>query len=902
MKYFYRIIVALLVLLVSNTSVEAASVNNIQRGSVSLTGTSITVTLCDSVIKSSSILIFSMSNNSNSVGGCLVRGILTNENTLTFTRAQTNGTPIIEWTVIEYSSGVTVEHGSTNVDASTKDQAITAVGNLSNSFPIITMSNNGSTWGNDDGVVAELTSTSNLQFRCSNSNFDVNWQIVQYDSCSVESFSSSLTGASSTASITAVDTLKSIIIGSHYQSGNINADDMPRVEFADDETITLTRVGSASTLTYFGYAIEFTDNTTVEHGNFSFASGSTTDTETINAIATDRSLVMGTSNAYSQGSTPYSSDDNCGYNWSKMEFPTTTSVLGTRATSGNTANIPFQVVSFRYNQTRIPSGSVADVSDPTGPFDSMFLNRLEKNTVTMGAGATSVTATIASVNRDSTFMLFSIRVNTNEIGQGLVRGEITNGTTLTFERDASGSAVEIDYQVFYFASGVYVQHGTTNLTSTSVSQSISSVDLNKSFVIATLENDGSTFGEDDGVTADLTTTTNIQFNSNTTISNDVNWQVVQMQDALVRKINFSLNNGSTSTTTSISSISGSGSCASSEDVNGVLLNRTFIVANHYNSGAINSDDIPRVELTDTNEITAKRVGTSSTLNFLMYAVELFDSSVVQHGSVTITGTSTSNTGTFAAVEEIASGYIPPGNLSRQGSSTYTSNDELGLNWATYNLSSPTEVTITRGSAINSTSVFPYQIISFNNFSNPPLPVELGEFNAVRNQDQIDLDWNTFSEINNNYFIIERSLNGSDFEAIGKIAGNGTTNVPQQYYYTDYDYQPELIYYRLKQVDFDGNFEYHPVKLVAAIVREIEGPTISIFPNPTRHVLNIKSNLDLYAEIHILNTKGNVLLSFETDLTNQAKTFNLQGLTNGVYIVSISTTKGLIHHKLIVENP
>lgn len=141
-----------------------------------------------------------------------------------------------------------------------------------------------------------------------------------------------------------------MIIGTHYQSGNVNADDFPRTELTNSTTVTLTRNGTASTITYFGYAVEFTDRTSVQHGSFSLGAGESTKTATINAVQTDRSVAVGTGQYFSQGSTNFNSNDNIGYNWGAIDLDNSTTVSVVRAQSSSAAVIPFQVISFAYHQ------------------------------------------------------------------------------------------------------------------------------------------------------------------------------------------------------------------------------------------------------------------------------------------------------------------------------------------------------------------------------------------------------------------------------------------------------------------------------------------------------------------------------------------------------------------------
>lgn len=91
----------------------------------------------------------------------------------------------------------------------------------------------------------------------------------------------------------------------------------------------------------------------------------------------------------------------------------------------------------------------------------------------------------------------------------------------------------------------------------------------------------------------------------------------------------------------------------------------------------------------------------------------------------------------------------------------------------------------------------------------PLPVELLQFGASTESENVHLKWSTASELNNDYFEIEKSMEGIVFESIGKVKGAGTSQHIIQYSFIDALSFP-ISYYRLKQVDFDGTFTYSDV--------------------------------------------------------------------------------------------
>lgn len=92
-----------------------------------------------------------------------------------------------------------------------------------------------------------------------------------------------------------------------------------------------------------------------------------------------------------------------------------------------------------------------------------------------------------------------------------------------------------------------------------------------------------------------------------------------------------------------------------------------------------------------------------------------------------------------------------------------------------------------------------------------LPITLGDFNAKLNEkESVDLTWTTFTEINNDYFTVEKSKNGYHFSELKQIKGAGNSNTPINYHTADNNPYVGISYYRLKQTDFDGKYSYSPV--------------------------------------------------------------------------------------------
>jgi Secretion system C-terminal sorting domain len=129
-----------------------------------------------------------------------------------------------------------------------------------------------------------------------------------------------------------------------------------------------------------------------------------------------------------------------------------------------------------------------------------------------------------------------------------------------------------------------------------------------------------------------------------------------------------------------------------------------------------------------------------------------------------------------------------------------------------------------------------------------LPVTLAAFTGDQDDGKVSLKWETSSELNNEKFIIETSVEGEVFNRIGEIAGAGTSTEAHHYQFTHHTPSEGVNYYRLKQVDFDGTFEYSKVIAVNAPGSQ----DIFAFPNPAKDKINLQydhskgsSNIQLF---------------------------------------------------------
>ena len=160
------------------------------------------------------------------------------------------------------------------------------------------------------------------------------------------------------------------------------------------------------------------------------------------------------------------------------------------------------------------------------------------------------------------------------------------------------------------------------------------------------------------------------------------------------------------------------------------------------------------------------------------------------------------------------------------------------------------------------------------FAGTPLPVQLTSLQARQERNGIMIEWKTLSEINNDFFVIERS-NGIDFQTLGTVNGAGTITHAMLYSFFDDSPDEGLNYYRLKQVDFDGSFEYS--EIISAVFIETN---LFIYPNPTDGVFYLNKNL-VNASIKLLSVSGRAI-----DLP-QERQFDISSLPNGMYLLKIA---------------
>lgn len=188
-------------------------------------------------------------------------------------------------------------------------------------------------------------------------------------------------------------------------------------------------------------------------------------------------------------------------------------------------------------------------------------------------------------------------------------------------------------------------------------------------------------------------------------------------------------------------------------------------------------------------------------------------------------------------------------------------------------------------------------ITFGSIAGTALPITLIEFNAEIKHHHTLLSWSTSSEINNEFFTIERRTDfDTDFRIIGKVNGAGNSTTLQKYSYADTKPQTGKNYYRLKQTDFNGDFEYFDIIMVS-FEESIE---FSIFPNPSNGDFHINTYFgDLPADLTIFDHMGKWINSYNLNELDRDQTLKTD-LNPGLYIFQAKIGDQTITKNIVIK--
>jgi hypothetical protein len=168
-----------------------------------------------------------------------------------------------------------------------------------------------------------------------------------------------------------------------------------------------------------------------------------------------------------------------------------------------------------------------------------------------------------------------------------------------------------------------------------------------------------------------------------------------------------------------------------------------------------------------------------------------------------------------------------------------------------------------------------------------LPIELTSLKALNKGNYNEINWETATERNNHHFVIERSPDAKNFEAIGTVKGAGTTNTPQYYSLMDKTPFEGITYYRMRQIDNDGA---ELVSKVVSVLKSAKDKNVARFyPNPTHNILTVEHTPSVKT-FEIVNTLGQIIKLVNPTLEATQTDIPTADLSNGVYFLRVNQTE------------
>jgi|GEM_PF-1145921 len=181
----------------------------------------------------------------------------------------------------------------------------------------------------------------------------------------------------------------------------------------------------------------------------------------------------------------------------------------------------------------------------------------------------------------------------------------------------------------------------------------------------------------------------------------------------------------------------------------------------------------------------------------------------------------------------------------------------------------------------------YNITDFVTVTLPPLPIKLLYFKGKTINESNLLEWTTTSEINNDYFTIEKSTDAVNFSNIGTVSGAGNSNINIDYSFVDDNLTNSTNYYRLKQTDFDGKYSYSNIVVLSNDLSN------NVVYNNTTNQLEIGDIKN--GTVNIYNLQGQVVKSITAN--NSTVSINL---SKGMYLIAVQTENEVFSKKIVVN--
>lgn len=184
-----------------------------------------------------------------------------------------------------------------------------------------------------------------------------------------------------------------------------------------------------------------------------------------------------------------------------------------------------------------------------------------------------------------------------------------------------------------------------------------------------------------------------------------------------------------------------------------------------------------------------------------------------------------------------------------------------------------------------------------------LPVELVSFSAKALDNAVVLEWMTASELNNKGFSVEKSLDGVSFSEIGFVAGRGTSTEFASYSYTDNKAGAAVVYYRLKQLDFDGTFAYSTIVRVESSSVPAVFALNQNYPNPFNPSTSISFTVasEGIASLNVYSINGELVSTLFNEAAKAGQVYNVKfdagNLPSGIYFYRLTQGNSVVTKKL-----
>lgn len=224
--------------------------------------------------------------------------------------------------------------------------------------------------------------------------------------------------------------------------------------------------------------------------------------------------------------------------------------------------------------------------------------------------------------------------------------------------------------------------------------------------------------------------------------------------------------------------------------------------------------------------------------------------------------------------------------SEQANANNTHTGEVYMLVVTNYANTPQTITVATGSGSTATT----------NCAIVPLPVTLESFDAAQEGRDVALDWVTASEVNCDYFLVERTKDGQVWQTVGMVAGSGTTKEKHSYQFNDKVPGSGIFYYRLKTVDLDASFTRSDV--ISVEVKIV--PQAKLYPQPSNGFFQVSLSGTDIATLHLYSLAGQEMPVSFTLKADEAMV-DCSHLQPGMYTINVRTTDGTsVQERVLIE--